>query len=75
MSKKRTLSMGSDADEEEGYDLDLTPTEDVDTPKEVMVKKKSPERDRKEFSEEDVPDFATYEDAVKFMKDNRLKYA
>ena len=66
--------MGSDADEEEGYDLDLTPTEDVDTPKEVMVKKKSPERDRKEFSEEDVPDFATYEDAVKFMKDNRLKY-
>ena len=76
MSKKRTLSMGSDADEE-GYELDLTPPEDVDTPKvpKVMVKKKSPEHDRKEFTEEDVPDFATYEDAVKFMKNNRLKYA
>ena len=75
MSKKRTLSMGSDADEEEGYVLDLTPPEDVDTPKEVMVKKKSPERNREEFSEEDVPDFATYEDAIQFMKINRMKYA
>ena len=66
--------MGLDEEDDSGYELDLTPPEDVDTPKSI-VNKSSPGSDRKEFSEEDVPDFATYEDAIKFMKNNRLNYA
>ena len=73
--------MGLDEDEEEGkldddggYELDLTPPKDDYTPK-LIVNKNSPDSNRKEFTEEDVPDFETYEDAIQFMKLNRLKYA
>jgi hypothetical protein len=44
MSKKRTLSMGLDEEDDSGYELDLTPPEDVDTPKSI-VNKSSPGSD------------------------------
>ena len=73
--------MGLNEEEEEGefddsgYELDLTPTEDVDTPKSIVNKSSPGSDDRKEFIEEDLPDFEVYEDAIKFMKLNRLNYA
>ena len=77
MSRKRTLSMGSDGEDvlDDEYSLDLTPPEVEES---IVVKKPSPQRaSQKKIFRPLIPAvaFSTHEEAKKFLKQNRMKYA
>ena len=78
MSRKRTLSMGSDDEDvldDDEYSLDLTPPEVEES---IIVKKPSPQKaSQKRIFKPLIPAvaFSTHEEAKKFLKQNRMKYA
>ena len=75
MSRKRTLSMESDEQSDDGqsYQLDLTPEEDDVSPV-VIKKKETPPISKFQRMSDTIKDFPSREEAKIFVKLNRMKY-
>jgi hypothetical protein len=76
MSRKRTLSMESDEQSDDGqqsYQLDLTPEEDDVSPV-VIKKKETPPITKFQRMSDTIKDFPSHEEAKIFVKLNRMKY-
>ena len=75
MSRKRTLSMESDEQSDDGqsYQLDLTPEEEDVSPV-VIKKKETPPISKFQRMSDTIKDFPTHEEAKIFVKLNRMKY-